>query len=56
MGGKHTGIQLIAITHPSQSRFLDVVKSYEVVVSWYAVNRLDTRLLETLKEILKLLD
>jgi hypothetical protein len=51
---RRTGIQLIAIAHPSQSRFLDVVESYEIVVSWYAMDRLDTGLLEAFKEVLEL--
>jgi hypothetical protein len=54
-GNRQTGVQFIAIAYPSQSRFLNVVESYEVVVSWYAVDGLDSRLLESLKEILGIL-
>lgn len=47
-----TSIQLIAIAHPIDATRLNIVKSDEVEVAWNAMEVLDSKLIESGKQVL----
>jgi len=48
----HTSIQLIAIAHPLQANFWDIVESYKIVISRQAMDRFYADLFQSQEEIL----